>query len=588
MLQRNSKRTRRRGGVYIVVLGSAMIVSLLGLAALMGQRIQNRMLTTSADITQARLNANTAVESALLTMKNDANWRTSQPNGNWFTGRGTGAGTCTLSVTDPLDANLANDANEPFLIRGIGYRGKAEQRFEVTVDSRREPLSCLRSAVAATNIGLLSDTLRTDGLISANTVSATSAQVYGTVEAVTVSGSTYHGTATQIEAADRPAMPDWSTVFNYYRTNGTEINIASLPTTTPNLGRNVSIENGTTDWTGTPPGLSTATIKQSGNYWISGSNSLEVDILAGITSGAAQTIDHFVKPNQQYLVEAWVRLDDSVAKPFYITLHTKGTGGAAQVSLGVSVSLSSGTWTKLSATLTAPSWSGDLEYAFVKIGSPVANTVQKFYMDDLVIREATTGRFIYRQVLSPSLNPFGATTNAQGIYWINCAGNKLVIERSRIQGTLLVVNPGAGSCVADGPISWSPAVAGYPALLVDADTAGDADFAIHATNRVMSEKENATNFNPAGAAHDEFGQDADTNDIYESAILGLVAIEDDLTYQNQPLIRGQVIVGDNISNSSGELEVEFLPDALLNPPPGFFGPYSYVRRPSSARKAVLP
>ena len=163
----------------------------------------------------------------------------------------------------------------------------------------------------------------------------------------------------------------------------------------------------------------------------------------------------------------------------------------------------------------------------------------------------------------------------------------MIIERSRILGTLLVINPGANSCVSNGPISWSPAVAGYPALLVDADTAADADFTINATNRALSEKENGVNFNPAGAAHDEFGQDADTNDIYRSAIRGLIAVRDDLPYQNRALVRGQVIVGDDLTNSSGELEVEYLPDSLLNPPPGF-SPLTPIRRPASVQKAVLP
>ena len=93
--------------------------------------------------------------------------------------------------------------------------------------------------------------------------------------------------------------------------------------------------------------------------------------------------------------------------------------------------------------------------------------------------------------------------------------------------------------------------------------------------------ENGVNYNPAGAPHDEFGQDADTNDIYQSAINGLVAIRDDLTYSNRPLIRGPVIVGDDISNSSGTLEIQYQPESLLNPPPGFWGPYVYARRPIS-------
>ena len=154
-------------------------------------------------------------------------------------------------------------------------------------------------------------------------------------------------------------------------------------------------------------------------------------------------------------------------------------------------------------------------------------------------------------------------------------------------GTLLVVNPGTGSCVSNGPINWSPAVAGYPALLVDSDTGTSADFGLYATNRMLSEKENGVNYNPSGAAHEDFGQDADTNDIYPSQIRGMIAVRHDLTFQNRTLVRGQVIVGNNIANSSGELEVDYQPDSLLNPPSGFWS-YIYPRRTGSTQKVVLP
>ena len=98
----------RCGGVYIAVLGSAMIIALLGMCALIGQRIENRLVVASTDIRQAQLNANTAVELAILSMKQDTNWRTTYSNGNWFTNRSTGIGSCTANVVDPIDANLAN------------------------------------------------------------------------------------------------------------------------------------------------------------------------------------------------------------------------------------------------------------------------------------------------------------------------------------------------------------------------------------------------------------------------------------------------------------------------------------------------
>src|SRR3954469_17425332 len=102
------KNRCRTGGVYIAVLGSAMVIALLGLCALFGQRIQNRLVTASTDMRQAQLNASTAVDLALLGIKQDSNWRTTYSNGNWFSNRSTGtaSGTCTANVVDPTDGSL--------------------------------------------------------------------------------------------------------------------------------------------------------------------------------------------------------------------------------------------------------------------------------------------------------------------------------------------------------------------------------------------------------------------------------------------------------------------------------------------------
>jgi len=588
-LRRTTNRSKRTGGVYIAVLATALVVALLSMSALVGQRLQNRMIVASADMRQAQLNANSAVELAILTMKQDTNWRTTYTNGNWFIKRSTNFGTCTVNVTDPVDANLANSADDPVVVLGIGYSGDAEQRVKVTVDPRKGPLSCLRSAIAVGDaVALQGDILRANSsLISANQISASSSQVYGKVEAASISGSTYNGTTTQITSEKRPTMPDWTSVFNYYRTNGTQININSLPSQIPNLGRNISFDDDTTYWTGTATALPTATIERKTN--VDGHAACgRAKNRTQTTAGASQYVDHFIKAGVSYNITLQINPHSSWGNAFRVKLATKGTG-AVQTSVSSAIILASDSWQEVDVTLTAPAWSGELEYARVTIDTEhTLGSTNDFYIDNLDIREVATGKFIYRQVLSPGLNPFGGQTNSQGIYWINCNGNKVVIERSRILGTLLLVNPGANSCIGNGPISWSPAVAGYPALLVDADSAADADFSINATNRALSEKENGTNYNPAGASHEDFGQDSDTNDIYRSAIRGLVAVRDDLTFQNRALVRGQVIVGDDMANSSGELEVEYLPDSLLNPPPGFTAPYTYIRRSASAQKAVAP
>jgi hypothetical protein len=191
-----------------------------------------------------------------------------------------------------------------------------------------------------------------------------------------------------------------------------------------------------------------------------------------------------------------------------------------------------------------------------------------------------TGRLLYGQALGPTV------ANPNGIYWIDCGGGKLLVERSRILGTLVVLNPGAGSAIANGPIHMSPAKPGYPALMVS------GNFAIRATSRVLNEAESGVNFNPSGMPY-EFNNplagSTDTaptgnNDGYPSEIQGLVAVSGNLTFENTPRFRGQAIVGGAIA---GTYSLTYQPHSMINPPPSFYG-YGYSTRPASVRKVVLP
>ncbi len=289
---------QRTGAVYIAVLGTALVISTLAMSALLLQRIQNRQLASTADMRQAQLNAEAAVDVALLAIKQDKSWRTTYTNGNWFSNRSTGTGTCAVDVVDPIDANLADDPAEPVVITGVGTSGRATQRIKLTVDSWNSPLSCLRSGIAAGNlIDMSGDVLRSSGPISASQVSASSSTIYGDVTATTVSGSTFVDSTSQVTANKLPELPDWSTVFNYYRTSGTQININDLPSVTPNLGRNTGIESGTTYWSGSPvySTLGSCTITQSTAFQRGGANSLQVSARDYWYSGPVQYIDTVVK-----------------------------------------------------------------------------------------------------------------------------------------------------------------------------------------------------------------------------------------------------------------------------------------------------
>jgi hypothetical protein len=163
------------------------------------------------------------------------------------------------------------------------------------------------------------------------------------------------------------------------------------------------------------------------------------------------------------------------------------------------------------------------------------------------------------ELISPLRNPYGAA-NALGIYVINCAGQNIVIADSRIVGTLVLVNPGSGSEV-QGSVTWEPAVANYPALLVS----GAMRFSFVKT--ALSEAAIGRNLNPTGTPF-EGVENADMLDTYPSRIKGLVYVSGDAETLNSCAFDGVVVVGVTMTTTN-ELSLTYEQTFLDNPPPGF-------------------
>jgi len=140
-------------------------------------------------------------------------------------------------------------------------------------------------------------------------------------------------------------------------------------------------------------------------------------------------------------------------------------------------------------------------------------------------------REIRGEVLSPLSNPFGANLNGEGVYVIDCLGQQVVIAESRIVATIVLVNPASGSGVQNA-VNWEPAVANYPALLVDGSMRFEFD------NTPLSEAAVKTNFNPAGTPY-LGSEDSDKKDEYPSLIKGLVYVSGDLTVHQTPTLQGR-------------------------------------------------
>lgn len=175
--------------------------------------------------------------------------------------------------------------------------------------------------------------------------------------------------------------------------------------------------------------------------------------------------------------------------------------------------------------------------------------------------------FLRRIVLSPGSNPFGTReTHPDGIYVIDMGDKDLIIEDVRIHGTLILIQPDNSSIVR-GSVSISPAVEGYPSIIV---TEKDLNFAV--TRAPLDEAKLGVNFNPVGSMV-EGGEDTDMADSYPSMIEGIVYSDKKLIFQTgtQLDLHGQLFSeGDHIEFEIGAL-VKLFPwtEAYDAPPPAF-------------------
>ena len=232
------KRTRRGAALYVTVMGLTLIVSAIGLSAIMVARTQLRMRTQREDLQDARGNAVSAIENALVVLRTNANWRTDYQNNVEYPAIpiSLGDGTCTWKLIDQ-DGSLNDDPTDTLRVCGIGRVRKCVVTESVLVEATgEEPLSCLNAALSVSgNVTLNSSGALNGngGPLSSNAAFIVNAgTVNGDVEADSVSNSgSINGTITS--PAPPKDMPG-AEVFDYYKSTGTWIPVTDLPTSGAN------------------------------------------------------------------------------------------------------------------------------------------------------------------------------------------------------------------------------------------------------------------------------------------------------------------------------------------------------------------
>ena len=129
----------RRGSVYVAILGASMIVTVIGLSALLATRIEHRSVAGAGDFAKARFYAVSAIDRMLLVIQQGSEWRKLFAYGALPASQPIGNGSMGIEAIDPVDGDLANNGTDPVLLTGIGYSGNARYKLQVMLDGNGIP-----------------------------------------------------------------------------------------------------------------------------------------------------------------------------------------------------------------------------------------------------------------------------------------------------------------------------------------------------------------------------------------------------------------------------------------------------------------
>lgn len=123
----------RRGVTYLLFLGVATIVMLIGLIAVTFTRAEVGRAVASTRIAKARTNAMAGIDQALLKIYTDDNWRTKHVNDAWSAEQSLGTGSFQWKLVDESTGSLTASQSSPVRVYGRGTEGDAVWIYSVLV-----------------------------------------------------------------------------------------------------------------------------------------------------------------------------------------------------------------------------------------------------------------------------------------------------------------------------------------------------------------------------------------------------------------------------------------------------------------------
>ncbi len=137
----------RRGSVYILALGLAVVLTVIGLGVIAAERISARTTAQAADTMRAEMLAFSGAEHALRQIKENPDWREDYDGRNFQ--HTINEGTFTWSVADSDDGDLGDSPTDPAIITATGGYGQARYTVALRVVVRGQAMSVLGNSVVS-------------------------------------------------------------------------------------------------------------------------------------------------------------------------------------------------------------------------------------------------------------------------------------------------------------------------------------------------------------------------------------------------------------------------------------------------------
>lgn len=141
----NQSTHRRRAAMYMIVLMTAMLVTVIGLGGLMAARTQFHISHANDQAMQARFLAQSAIDLGVHALSTDANWRTNLDNNDWQADQLLPEGLFRWKLVDEGDGDLDDDVTDEVRIYGMGIVGDTVRTYSVALAPRGNEPNLLRN-----------------------------------------------------------------------------------------------------------------------------------------------------------------------------------------------------------------------------------------------------------------------------------------------------------------------------------------------------------------------------------------------------------------------------------------------------------